>query len=311
MEEAAYPRGRTGPAPPGVGRWAMPTCTATAPLWAQAASTLLGHQRQRHQQPGLWARRAGHRARRARAGFDGQRRLHRLARGAPHPPRLHRGKPPQNPRHAAGAARRAPSRANEKIEVESRYQPQPTDLAWNRNPGTVAWQQPLAAGATAQFSAEHTIRYPKAWTCRNANDLRFPDFCSSSLAWPPPRRASAAFMLAHPAHAIALGFGSGLSPFAPWHRGHAVGWMSFRCSCPGSVLQQMGLLIAGGALVGWWACTTTARNLRVADPAPSCGTKSWPSGSCCGWPCPWASWARSRPLPRSAFDAAKPGPVGG
>ena len=36
-----------------------------------------------------------------------------------------------------------------------------TDLAWNRNPGTVAWQQPLAAGATAQFSAEHTIRYPK------------------------------------------------------------------------------------------------------------------------------------------------------
>jgi hypothetical protein len=97
----------------------------------------------------------------ARAGFDGQRRLHRLARGAPHPPRLHRRKPPQNTRHAASAARRTPVSRNEKIEVESRYQPQPTDLAWNRNPGTVAWQQPLAAGATAQFSAEHTIRYPK------------------------------------------------------------------------------------------------------------------------------------------------------
>ena len=55
----------------------------------------------------------------------------------------------------------APVSRNEKIEVESRYQPQPTDLAWNRTPGTVAWQQPLAAGATAQFSAEHTIRYPK------------------------------------------------------------------------------------------------------------------------------------------------------
>ena len=26
--------------------------------------------------------------------------------------------------------------------------------------GPVAWQQPVAAGATAQFSAEHTIRYP-------------------------------------------------------------------------------------------------------------------------------------------------------
>lgn len=55
----------------------------------------------------------------------------------------------------------APQSRNEKIEIESRYQPQPTDLAWNRTPGTVAWQQPLAAGATAQFSAEHTIRYAK------------------------------------------------------------------------------------------------------------------------------------------------------
>ena len=55
----------------------------------------------------------------------------------------------------------APVSRNEKIEVQSRYQPQPTDLAWNRSPGTVAWEQPLAAGATAQFSAEHTIRYPK------------------------------------------------------------------------------------------------------------------------------------------------------
>lgn len=55
----------------------------------------------------------------------------------------------------------APVSRNEKIEVESRYQPQPADMAWNRAPGTVAWQQSLAAGATAQFSAEHTIRYPK------------------------------------------------------------------------------------------------------------------------------------------------------
>lgn len=55
----------------------------------------------------------------------------------------------------------APVSRNEKIEVESRYQPQPTELTWNRTPGTVAWQQPLAAGATAQFSADHSIRYPK------------------------------------------------------------------------------------------------------------------------------------------------------
>lgn len=68
-------------------------------------------------------------------------------------------------RHKTGIALQvlhaAPVSRNEKIEVESRYQPQPTDTAWNRTPGTVAWQQPLAAGATAEFSAEHTIRYPK------------------------------------------------------------------------------------------------------------------------------------------------------
>lgn len=55
----------------------------------------------------------------------------------------------------------APVSRHEKIEVESLYQPQPADTAWNRQAGTIAWHQNLAAGATAQFSAEHTIRYPK------------------------------------------------------------------------------------------------------------------------------------------------------
>lgn len=55
----------------------------------------------------------------------------------------------------------APVSRHEKIEIESHYQPQPADTAWNRQAGTVAWRQNLAAGATAQFSAEHTIRYPK------------------------------------------------------------------------------------------------------------------------------------------------------
>lgn len=55
----------------------------------------------------------------------------------------------------------APVSRHEKIEVESHYQPAPSDLAWNRQSGTIAWRQSLAAGATAQFNAEHTLRYPK------------------------------------------------------------------------------------------------------------------------------------------------------
>lgn len=81
-----------------------------------------------------------------------------------------------------------------------------------------------------------------------------------------PLRPSASFMLAHPAHFIALGFGSGLSPVAPGTAGTLWAWLSFL------VLQRwlspagMGWLIAVSVLVGWWACTVTARNMRVADP---------------------------------------------
>lgn len=55
----------------------------------------------------------------------------------------------------------APVSRNEKIEVESRYEPAPQDTAWEQHNGTVAWRQNLGAGASARFAAEHLIRYPK------------------------------------------------------------------------------------------------------------------------------------------------------
>ena len=55
----------------------------------------------------------------------------------------------------------APVSQNEQITVESRYDPAPADTAWNQQSGTIAWSQTLAPGATARFSAAHTIRYPK------------------------------------------------------------------------------------------------------------------------------------------------------
>ena len=41
---------------------------------------------------------------------------------------------------------------------------------------------------------------------------------------PPPRRLDWRFLCAHPAHAIALGFGSGLSPWAPGTMGTLLAW---------------------------------------------------------------------------------------
>ncbi len=126
-----------------------------------------------------------------------------------------------------------------------------------------------------------------------------------------PRRASAAFMLAHPAHAIALGFGSGLSPIAPGTVGTLWGWMSFLVLKPWLNAWQMGALIAGGTLVGWWACTTAARNLRVADP----GAIVWDE-IVAFWLVLWLAMPMGLTGQIVAFalfrffDAAKPGPVG-
>ena len=124
------------------------------------------------------------------------------------------------------------------------------------------------------------------------------------------RRPTWRFLVSHPAHAIALGFGSGLSPIAPGSVGTLWAWLAFLVLQPHLSDRHWALLIGAGALVGWWACTVTARHLAVADP----GAIVWdeilafwimlwlvtPAGF---WAQLWA-FALFR-----LFDAAKPGPV--
>jgi len=124
------------------------------------------------------------------------------------------------------------------------------------------------------------------------------------------RKPTWRFLLSNPAHAIALGFGSGLSPIAPGTVGTLWAWVSFLVLQPHLNDPQWALLLAGGAIVGWWACTVTARHLALADP----GAIVWdeilafwlilwliaPAGV---WGQLWA-FALFR-----IFDAAKPGPV--
>lgn len=50
---------------------------------------------------------------------------------------------------------------NSQITTTSRYQPEPSDTAWNGDQGTLAWTLPLAAGASQRLEVEHTIRYAK------------------------------------------------------------------------------------------------------------------------------------------------------
>ena len=125
-----------------------------------------------------------------------------------------------------------------------------------------------------------------------------------------PTRPSMAFMLRHPAHMIALGFGSGLAPFAPGTFGTLWGWVTF------SLLQnwlnpfQMGVLIGLSIVVGWWACTLTARHMGVMDP----GSIVWDEIVAI-WLIFWlvtptTGWGEFGAfLLFRYFDAAKPGPV--
>ena len=83
---------------------------------------------------------------------------------------------------------------------------------------------------------------------------------------PRPIRPTASFMLRHPAHAIALGFGSGLSPKAPGTVGSLWGWASWLLIQNSLSLTAQAALILVSLFIGWWACTLTARNMGVSDP---------------------------------------------
>ncbi len=81
-------------------------------------------------------------------------------------------------------------------------------------------------------------------------------------------RPTAGFMLAHPARFIALGFGTGLSPYAPGTVGTLLGfpvyWIASAWLAPYGP-QGMLAFIAAMFLLGVWACGRTGRDLGIAD----------------------------------------------
>ena len=82
-------------------------------------------------------------------------------------------------------------------------------------------------------------------------------------------KPSARFMLSHPAHILAQGFGSGLSPVVPGTVGTLFGWLVF------AVLSvrwpdlftplNWAIIIAAGLVLGVWACHKTGQDLGIAD----------------------------------------------
>ena len=98
------------------------------------------------------------------------------------------------------------------------------------------------------------------------NSPFFPDDTTDAAELPAPLlRPNVRFLMAHPAHFIALGFGSGLSPVAPGTAGTLWAWLAYLVLDQWLTPMGMGVVIALSLLVGWWACTVTARHMGVAD----------------------------------------------
>ena len=123
-------------------------------------------------------------------------------------------------------------------------------------------------------------------------------------------RIPASFLWQHPAHWIALGFGSGLSRWAPGTAGTLWGWLSFLLLDRWLGDVAWGLTIVVALVVGLWACTLTARHLGIADP----GVIVWDE-VVAFWIVLWlltpaSTWDQLLAFVLFRyFDAAKPGPV--
>ncbi len=119
------------------------------------------------------------------------------------------------------------------------------------------------------------------------------------------------FLLSHPAHVIALGAGSGLSPVAPGTVGTLWGWLAFLVLQLWLAPAALGWLVLASLPIGWWACTVSARHMGVADP----GSIVWDEIAAIwlilwlAMPMGFVGQALAFALFRY-FDAAKPGPVG-
>jgi phosphatidylglycerophosphatase A len=124
-------------------------------------------------------------------------------------------------------------------------------------------------------------------------------------------RISGRFLLSHPAHWVALGFGSGLAPRAPGTVGTLWAWVAFLVLDQWLDSSGWALALALALAIGWWACTRTAQHLGIADP----GAIVWDE-VLAFWLVLWllmpaGLWAQLAAFALFRyFDAAKPGPVG-
>ena len=81
----------------------------------------------------------------------------------------------------------------------------------------------------------------------------------------PILRPSWRFMLRHPAHVIALGFGAGLVPRAPGTAGTLLALPLYWALTPFFAAPELLVLLAFAFVLGVWSCARTGRALGASD----------------------------------------------
>ena len=119
----------------------------------------------------------------------------------------------------------------------------------------------------------------------------------------------ASFVFSHPAHAIAFGFGAGLSPRAPGTAGTlaawAVGALLLRHVPPLALLAATPPLFA----LGVWACGVAGRHLGVPDHGAMVWDEIVAFLAVLAVVPPSLAWQAAAFVLFRAFDIAKPPPI--
>ena len=124
-------------------------------------------------------------------------------------------------------------------------------------------------------------------------------------------RPTARFMRGHPAHALALAFGAGLSPVAAGTVGTLWAWLVWALLIDRLTPAGQGVVIGVTLLLSVWASTVTARHLRTADPGAIVIDEVVAFWAVLWLISPATFWAQCVAFALFRFfDAVKPGPVG-
>jgi phosphatidylglycerophosphatase A len=122
-------------------------------------------------------------------------------------------------------------------------------------------------------------------------------------------RPNASFLVSHPAHFIALGFGTGLAPLAPGTVGTLLAFPLYAVLAKLLSPLLVAGTIAGLFAIGVWACGRAGRDLGAADH----GSMNWDEIvaflAVLLLAPPGLAWQASGFLAFRIFDVAKPPPI--